>query len=65
MHSVGQLVRTASVPPAKVGERVYCIVSVVPSDGGDAPVYRIESMAGDERVVRPNEIRVAPRTALP
>jgi hypothetical protein len=68
MHSafhVGQLVRTASVAPTKGEGRVYCIVSVFPSDDGDAPVFRIKSMAGDERVVRPNEIRVAPKTALP
>lgn len=68
MHSafhVGQLVRTASVSPTRVGGRVYCIVSVLPSGDSDGPVYRIKSMAGDERVVRPDEIRIAPKTALP
>jgi hypothetical protein len=68
MHSafhVGQLVRTASVSPTEVGGRVYCIVNVLPSDGADARVYRIKSMAGDERVVRPDEIRIAPTTAVP
>lgn len=68
MHSafhVGQLVRTDSISPARVGGRVYSIVSVLPSDDGDTPVYRIKSAAGDERIVRRNEIRVAPKTALP
>ena len=64
-YHIGQLVRVVRPFSGYGDSRTYCVISLLQSETGGSPVYRIKNTAGAERLVGPHEIEPALVTAVP